>query len=210
VDPDQLTIAVDHDQGSARHNGALEDSQRATMARSNGSARQSGALSESGALENANEFEKVARSASQTRDLYVQRSGTTTGYTHTHGADARSVPVADNNPAPRTSFRHPKHAYCGAWFCVPEFLDEEFQQQSGLSKAQLDDWYQALNARCIRDHIRIENALKWLRARFADLVRTLTAPQQLSFGPMAPGASPSRDVYAEAEEQKRQRRHARR
>ncbi len=183
-DPDQFVVVA--------------DGQRATVARSNVSARHYGALDESGALEKRPESDKVARSET-TGCTYVpssveERSGT--GDTHTPAATA-------------STFRHPNHAYCGVWFCVPTFLDQQFDQQlGGASASALQQWYRGLNAQCIAAGTPIGDALKWLRARFAAFVR----PQQLSFGPLAPSAGTPprarpqpRDVYDEAEQQQRRR-----
>ncbi len=182
-DPEQVQIVVSHDPQFDRHSGGR-------VADETGFDRQSGGRVADEAHENTPDFEKVADERSRTRDLYVQRSGTTTGYTHTHrGADAPTDQAADEAPRSGETFRHPSHAYCGAWFCVPDFLDGQFRQQSGWSREYLQAWYRAENARAIREKRRIGNALKFLRGRFADLVSADTceaAPEQLTFGPMVP------------------------
>jgi hypothetical protein len=170
--------------------------------------RQSGGRSGGRTCENAPDFDKVADELSLTRSMYVQRSGTTTGYTHTHTSTAT---MADEPAADLAPYRHPNHDYCGTRFCLPTFLGDEFRQQAHWSPAQLEHWCRAENARAERETLKIGNALKFLRGRFEAAI-TATAPQQLGFGLVVPSERPPararpqvRDIYDEAEAYQRQR-----
>jgi uncharacterized protein YdaU (DUF1376 family) len=73
---------------------------------------------------------------------------------------------------------HRKHAYCGARFCVPSFLHEQFDKQlgsKGTDRFDLLAWYPALDT-ASADPIAGE-VLDWLRRAFADeSKRRLGAP----------------------------------
>lgn len=183
ADPETLILAPSFN----RHSGGKAGELTATVAVNGEDNRHSGGKTETLGDENRPIFEEVAANAPDQYNTYPGKEKDVRG-THTPGADA---------PAP---FRHPNHAYCGACFCVPQFLEDEFAQQSGWTPAQLMDLYRTWNARAMGERHKIANALKWLRARFAEAVRAhaaATAPQQMSLGPMV-GAPLSRREIEDA------------
>lgn len=193
-DPEQMAIAVDHTRAAARQSGAqdeADDGLRATMARKTELARQSGAQAESGAQGNTPDFRKVARPYVRTAAVgeEICTPAPNIDRARHSGAQAEAIAVfcewwTMTYPTYNTGRQNPINvAHDGDVIrdLLETYTVEDVRQMSILAWQTVPDKNPHSNPSYIAGGDR---GIRVIRRKAEFLYRSLTVPEQLTFGPM--------------------------